>query len=225
MSAWTYMFTSAIALAVFGTCWGVATLVGESTPWLNQAVLKTLLVAVSVAAAWAGGLSGADLGFARPGRAPWWRGVLVASALGAATSLVLQAVGGGGVPFMRRLGLGGLVLWIWLYSSVAEEIFVRGWFQGWASRRLAVRGLSAAPVTLLSATVFCAMHLSLVASGADRRTVAVILVGTWVLGWICARLRQETGSLAAPMAAHAAFNVGGFAGGIVAVVIRALAHR
>ena len=101
------------------------------------------------------------------------------------------------------------VLFIWIYASVCEEVFMRGLFQSMLAplrgSRLRIGSLSA-PV-LASGLVFGAMHVVLWRFMGVRALVPMILgVG---LGTVAARYREKTGSLLPGILIHALFNIGG----------------
>jgi len=71
---------------------------------------------------------------------------------------------------------GALVLWVWLFSSISEEVLCRGLLQSMLAEvdaRIAI-----------SALFFGAMHLSLFLRGAPASTVLILVFWTSVLaGW------------------------------------------
>jgi membrane protease YdiL (CAAX protease family) len=141
--------------------------------------------------------------------------VLPGLILGALATASVRLAGGAGIPALKKMGLLGIIGTVWILSSVAEEIFVRGWFQTWVAR---IRGEDGAAVRWLSASLFSAMHLTLFFRGADPPTARVIVVATFALGYCCAWLRQRSGSLRPAIAAHVAFNIGGLLAGIAIVI-------
>lgn len=104
-----------------------------------------------------------------------------------------------------------VILSIWIYASVCEEIFTRGLLQGWLSPlarhriRLGKWGLSV-PV-LASALFFAAMHLVLWPKLGPVTLVVILLAA--LLGLIAGQYRQKTGSLIPAILIHAFFDIGG----------------
>jgi membrane protease YdiL (CAAX protease family) len=140
--------------------------------------------------------------------------------LGAAASILVLASGGKGL----QVALGPMTLWqlvlvIWIWSSLSEEIFTRGWLQGalhpWRDTMLAGFPLPAA----VSGLVFGAMHLSLFAKGVDAISALVIVLAATTLGLWAGVVRERSGSILPPLAAHIAFNVGGAVGGAAFVLV------
>jgi len=200
---------------------GAATLQG----WIPGAVsahnwLKTLLLAASIAFMLADARPLRAFGFCAP-RASWpdWIAALAGGGLvGACASVLVLATPAGGMPFLREFAFPQLVLSVWLYSTLAEEVFVRGLVQTWMQGD---GGGSPDPhrnrfggAVLASGLLFGSLHLSLLWKGGDGLTTVIIVSCTTLLGLLAAYYRRRTGSLVLPVLAHLAFNLGGFAGGV-----------
>jgi membrane protease YdiL (CAAX protease family) len=219
-------------LAAYGLVMSVfilASVAGRAVPhsvtvrfaWAAQAVQQGLMLIVALAALIASGRPLAAFGFRRAGRtdrhfAPW--GLL----LGAVSTVIMLAFA---LPGMRsRLagyGFAGVVLWIWLVSSVVEEIFCRGWFQSLVAGPDGADPRAARAAVIWSAGLFGSMHLSLLFAGVDIASVALTVVSVTALGYVCALARARTGSLLPAIVTHVAFNAGGFVGGaLYAIVFR-----
>ena len=183
-------------------------------PWLDHAVTKTVLVALAFALMAASRRPLADHGFRRASDPRWLRSAMRGGLLGAVTTAALILAPTEGMTWIRDLGVGGIVLWIWLHSTVTEEVFVRGWFQS------AIPGPRA---TLWSAALFGSMHLLILRQGADWITVGIIVPATTLLGLLCAQDRERSGSLGPPIITHCAFNVGGFLAGVAITIAVAVA--
>jgi membrane protease YdiL (CAAX protease family) len=197
----------------------------DSIPWLSHFIVKTVLAGLAVAAMACEGRPPAAFGFR--GASPWRRRLLLAG-LGSgvvASLLVLVTPARGMTGLFAGFGLVALVLSIWIYSSVTEEIFTRGWYQsavmpvgdvgdvgevGAGSRSAAIAS---------SAILFGSMHLSLLWMGADLWTVAIIVTVTGLLGWAAAVARHQSGSLIPAILVHVLFNVGGFIAGVIYAIV------
>jgi membrane protease YdiL (CAAX protease family) len=227
----TFLRRPAPALALAWLLFLVAALVPAAAarlgstpePWFVHALVKTTLLILSLSAMALAGGRWAEWGFRRPTDARWGRCILRGGLLGAATSAVIVLSPARGMHALQELGFAGLVLWVWVHSSVCEEVFVRGWFQGFVrperSTPWQVGPLSVDPSCALSALLFGSMHLVIVLHGADAWTSAIIVSATTALGWLAARDRARTASLGPPIVTHAAFNVGGMIGGILATLL------
>lgn len=102
-----------------------------------------------------------------------------------------------------------LVLFVWIYASVCEEVLTRGLLQTLIASSLG-RPSAAARFSIpvvVSALFFGAMHLVLIGR-MGAAAVAPIVLAT-LLGFLAARYREATGSLIPAILVHALFNVGG----------------
>jgi len=102
-----------------------------------------------------------------------------------------------------------LVLFVWIYASVCEEVLTRGLLQtlvaGTNEGRRAPARFSM-PV-VVSALFFGAMHLVLLGRMGPAAAVPIVLAT--LLGYLAARYREATGSLIPAIMVHALFNIGG----------------
>lgn len=186
-------------------------------PWARQAVTQGLMAAVALGAMAVSARPFAEFGFRRPAPAKG-HFMLWGLALGAASTGVILAFGLSGMRArLAAYGLPGMVLWIWVISSIVEEVFCRGWFQSLVS------GAGESPhgertraaAVMWSAALFGTMHLALLFAGVDIAAVVVIVLSVTALGYVCATARARTGSLLPAIAAHVMFNVGGFLAGVI----------
>jgi membrane protease YdiL (CAAX protease family) len=152
--------------------------------------------------------------------------LLISPLLGVAATVIIVAVGGKGNPISGSLTLPQIILFAWVFSSIIEEIFTRGFLQGHLSslsgryaRILSVR--IELPV-LISAAFFACMHFSLLLRGTDLRTFIVIILFTFSLGLLAGYLRAQTKSLLPAIIVHMLANIGGVIGGIIYFIFRFL---
>ena len=99
--------------------------------------------------------------------------------------------------------VGKLVL-LCVYVPLAEEVFVRGWFQA-----VLLRGAGetrAVFAVLGSSAFFAAMHVFV--GGGPIGTI-VTVVGAFLMGLITGHLRQKSGSLLPAIAMHGVYNLTG----------------
>jgi hypothetical protein len=221
-------------LAFFALSLGVRQIVHALPPgpaWESQAILKVLLAGLALGAAALELLSPRALGFCRPTTGVWGRSIGGGLLLGVVTTLVIllapwiashlgSAPQAGSEPKGLRAVLGGysfgaLVVWVWIVSSVSEEVFCRGWFQASTGGI----GASSLGALLPSALLFGGLHLLLLGAGVDRMSVAIIVTATTLLGLLAAWVRATSASIYPPIAAHVAFNVGGVIGGVAFAMV------
>lgn len=181
----------------------------DSHPSSRHFIVKTILLVFAATAMTLSRRSFKLFGFKRPVGVRWNKVVGIGALLGGLATTLILVTPATGMPNLQRFGLVGLIASIWFYSSVTEEVFVRGWLQ---------TSLPASPQhspVLVSGLFFGSMHLSLIAAGADLLTVAIIVLMTTCLGLQAASLRKRHASLSPPIVAHISFNVGGLATGIL----------
>ncbi|MCA9291169.1 MAG: CPBP family intramembrane metalloprotease [Phycisphaerales bacterium] len=182
-----------------------------------QVTFKAVLAGVSVVLMLTAGRSLGRFGWCRPRATArdWIVPLASGVGLGAIASMLVLGLATP-LALMRSFSFVELVLGIWIWSTVTEEIFVRGLVQTWMSSGGAGRGRGV--VIVASGLFFGAMHLTLLMRGEDHRTVAIIVTMTTCLGFVCGWSRARTGSVVIPILAHGGFNVGGLLGGVAWVV-------
>ena len=155
-------------------------------------------------------------GFGRPENTKWRKVILPGLGLGAAATIALRLSHFEGLaPMLKGYPFMAIVLVIWFGSSISEEIFARGWFQSYIAS-------STAYAAQLSALLFATLHLRLLGAGIEPSAVAILFVGTLLLGLLAGRFRKKSKSLLPAIAVHVAFNVGGLLGRIVSVLFEKL---
>ena len=153
----------------------------------------------------------------------WVLIALTAMGMGAIATLAISLSGGSGNPVVKQLSFPQIVLFIWVFSSIIEEILTRGFIQGHLSplNEMSVGMLlfRVSVPTLAGALFFGAMHFALLLSGADILTTVIIVIFTFSLGLLAGHQRAKSGSLIPAIILHALANIGGILGGIVFVLI------
>jgi len=174
-----------------------------------------LLASVGIIWLWPG-RGFADFGFAR-GTYRFRPRILLWVLPTAALSLMsmLASTSGEGHSVIEGRTQLQLVVFVWLYASVCEEVLARGLLQSLVAgpdRVLGDRRTFSMPI-LMSALFFGAMHLVLIGSMGPAAGVSIVLAT--LLGYVAARYRASTGSLIPAIMVHALFNVGGMLPGWV----------
>ena len=105
----------------------------------------------------------------------------------------------------------GIILTVWIYASICEEVFTRGLLQSWLSSltqyRVRLGRWSVSTPVLTSALFFAAMHGVLWPKLGPATLVVILLAG--VLGAIAGLYREKTGSLIPAILIHSFFDIGG----------------
>ncbi len=168
-----------------------------------------------------------DFGWCLPKAGPLdW---LIAAGLGSVTGalgsmLIVFTPAEGMAKILGEPSLLHFLLAVCLWSSVTEEIFTRGLVQTWMDEHQE-RGLRlgqfflSGPV-IASGLLFGCLHFTVYLAGCDVLTTIIVVGMTTTLGLIAAYYRQRTKSLALPILAHIAANLGGLAGGIIAMIAK-----
>jgi len=143
-----------------------------------------------------------------------WLGIsLVALSLGAIATLAIAFTHASGNPLVKQLSLPQIILFVWISSSIIEEIFTRGFIQG----HISILNSSSIKFlffrinipTLISAAFFGAMHTVLLLSGADLLTTIIIVIFTFSLGLLAGHQRARSQSLIPAVFVHMLANMGG----------------
>jgi len=207
-------FGLALGISILGLFAPLPESVTKEYPWARQAAAQGLIAVVAIGFMVISKRPLAGFGFRRPiptdGRFKLWGLMLGVASTGLILAFGLRGTGGR----LAAYGLGGIILWIWVISSIVEEVFCRGWFQ-------TIVGGQGRSAVVWSAALFGAMHLPLLFGDMRITAAVVILPSVTALGYVCALARARTGSLFPALAAHVMFNVGGFLGGLVYTI----AHR
>ncbi len=151
---------------------------------------------------------------------------VLAIALGACATLAVLITGAKGNPLLKELSFPQIVLFVWIFSSTIEEIFTRGFIQSHLASVLDssvhVPLFKVDRATFISALFFACMHLILLVSGADYKTVVILLLFTFSVGLLAGHLRARTGSLLPAIGAHLLANMGGAVGGVLYAIYAVL---
>ncbi len=102
------------------------------------------------------------------------------------------------------------VLFIWIWSSLAEEVLTRGLLQSYLApfgqTRFMLFGASISLPVLISALFFSAMHLGLLRK-MTRYFVLALLFDTFVMGLVAGYYREQSGSLIPAVWVHMIGNM------------------
>ncbi|MBE9467885.1 MAG: CPBP family intramembrane metalloprotease [Bacteroidetes bacterium] len=112
-----------------------------------------------------------------------------------------------------------MILTVWIWSTVCEEVFVRGLLQGFMQHLKSIKFLKLSLPVIISGLFFGAMHLSLLKVGMGHWFVAFIVFNTTVIGLLAAFYREKTNSLITPIIVHFLANVVGTTPFIIMTVL------
>jgi len=112
-----------------------------------------------------------------------------------------------------------MILAVWIWSSICEEILVRGLVQGFMNHLKNIKFLGLSLSVIISGLFFGAMHLSLLNAGMGRWFVGFIVFDTTVIGLLAAYYREKSDSLLPPILIHFLAN---FIGSLPLIIITIL---
>jgi membrane protease YdiL (CAAX protease family) len=148
----------------------------------------------------------------------WGLGIGIISTALAAFLPGRESIVSGRLTFLQT------VVFIWIYASICEEVFVRGLIQSSLSRLLKY-GFTlfawriSVPV-LIGALIFGLVHLVQSAMGAEGFQVFITVLAAFVLGIVAGYHRERTGSLVPAIVVHMLANVGGSLAGYLIALFR-----
>ena len=116
-----------------------------------------------------------------------------------------------GVELKGGLGLTLLqtIVFVWIYATIAEEIFTRGLLQSFLFP-LSRYGINISKGLRLSLPViFSGLYFGLMHIVAIKKMGPLVIVLSTMLGMVAGYYREKTGSLIPALIIHALFNIGG----------------
>jgi membrane protease YdiL (CAAX protease family) len=186
----------------------------SATSWKTPFMTHTTMLAASLLAMLAlGKRKFARFGF-QAARDRFLKPVIVLGlGMGALGTLVQWLIGAEEIAGLESLSFLQVILLIWIYASVSEEVFFRGLLQtaleSFSHLRVRVFGIHLSFPVIFAAIFFSAMHFGLLTTGADVTAVVIIVLFALVLGLACGYFREKTGSLYPAILLHSLGNVGG----------------
>lgn len=112
-----------------------------------------------------------------------------------------------------------MILTIWIWSSICEEILVRGLIQGFMNHLKTKMFLGLSLSVIVSGLFFGAMHLSLLNAGMGLWFVSFVVFDTTVIGLLAAYYREKSDSLLPPILIHFLAN---FVGSLPLIIMTVL---
>jgi membrane protease YdiL (CAAX protease family) len=204
-----------LVLAVGGAVITLLEITPESpttAPWLGPFAMHTTMLVVSfllVIALSRGRI--ADYGFTwtpitgLSSTILWSLGVGTAGAVLQATLCPLD------MPVAQQFTFSQVVVFIWIYASICEEVLTRGLIQGYLAplkgRGLHALGLRVSLPVIVGALFFALMHLPAIVTAGGVPSQLVFLVVAAFLGLMAGHYREKTGSLLPAVLVHMLFNV------------------
>ncbi len=111
--------------------------------------------------------------------------------------------------FPEQKSLVEMILTVWIWSSICEEVLVRGLVQSFMQHLKSKKFLGLSLPVIISGLFFGAMHLSLLFAGKGHWFVCSIVFFTTTIGFLAAYYREKSGSIIPPIIIHFTANVVG----------------
>ena len=204
---------------------GIVYFIHHPIIWLQQVLLKSTLIALSlVAIKYMLKISLADAGFRKPIiKLKKAKIIFSGMGLGALSTILIFFTPAEGVPLVKQLNILEFLLIVVIWSSIAEEILIRGFVQSYLKpfeqQKIKFLKTQFSVPVITSALVFSGMHLSLLFIEVDYYTVVFTVIATFLLGLLAGVYREKYNSITPAIIAHMSFNIGGIIAGIIIVIL------
>jgi membrane protease YdiL (CAAX protease family) len=185
-----------------------------SNTWISELVsfIVSLIISIFIITALSRGKISA-YGFKRTGDVRLAGIAMISLGIGIVTTLVGTIVGLEGPAFMEGYSFIHIIVSIWVYASVYEEVVARGLFQSLLSPLMkfgfTITGFRVSLPVLLSALFFALTHMALLTTGADAYYVIYIVIFAFIIGLMAAYYREKSESLIPAIIIHMLANIGG----------------
>ncbi|MEA3454485.1 MAG: CPBP family intramembrane glutamic endopeptidase [Candidatus Caldatribacteriota bacterium] len=186
----------------------------ESKPWLGGFINHTAMLVLSILIMLVlskGKIS--TYGFKIAKNIQLKQIVLLSLGIGIIGALIQSCLPIKEPAFIENFSFIQIVIFVWIYASICEEVFTRGLVQGYLAP-LARYGFSlfkfriSLPM-LVGALFFASMHVMLLTTGMGSSVVFNIVLFAFILGVVAGYYREKTESLIPAILVHMLFNVGG----------------
>ncbi len=210
----------AILLGLFGSMLypSLSMSLGElSEPWLANiwsANIISLVVSLIISMLLMMALSRGKIstyGFKISGNLRLKRTILIGLGAGFILNVIGSFLPTGSNPAVADFSFFQVVIFIWIFASLYEEVISRGLVQSFLSPLMkygfTVFELRISLPVLIGALFFASIHLALLTLGTDPLLVIITVLFAFVLGIIAGYFREITGSLVPAIIVHMLFNI------------------
>ena len=121
----------------------------------------------------------------------------------------VESLGGKTVGFPKGESILEMILTVWIWSSLCEEVLTRGLLYGTIQHLASKKFLRLSLPVWISGLFFGYMHMRLLSFGMSFWFVAFIVFNTSVIGLVAAYYREKSGSLFPAFLVHFLANVVG----------------
>ena len=139
--------------------------------------------------------------------------ILIGLGLGAIVAFVRTLLSGGVVDSFDECISTEIILGVWIYASIAEEVFTRGLIQGtlnqYTESGFQISNVFISLPVLIGAIFFGFMHLATLTLGLDFITVTATIISAVFVGIIAGYYCEKNDSLVPAILIHSLFNIAG----------------
>jgi len=200
-------------------------ILSQSKPWIGPFINHTTMMAISIIVMLI--LSKGKIsiyGFKIGENVQLKQIALVSLGIGIIGALIQSSLPGKSLAFIEKYSFLQVVIVIWIYASICEEVLTRGLIQGYlmplTKYGFAVFKLRISVPVLVGALFFASMHIMLLTMGIATFTVITIVLFALILGIIAGYHREKTGSIIPAIIVHILFNLGGSFTGFIIGLLR-----
>ena len=205
----------AIIPAILMSVWPVLSPERLPSPWSGALFHTVMLIFSLLFIGIFGRLKFKEYGFRLPGSFRPIPGIITGILLGAVATILAVLLPGEGEQNMpgQDMSFFEVILFIWIYASLAEEVLCRGLIQGYLNPfnnyRLTLLSVKLSLPVITGALFFALMHLALLTTGVSIWPVVIIVIFALLLGLMAGYQLERTSSLLSAVLIHMSFNMGG----------------
>ena len=186
----------------------------EKYPWLMGFIPHTSMLLISTLILLIIGKGNlGQYGYKLPVNFKLLQVVILPLALGIISNIVLSSMPSHESFTPKEYSFSHIVIFIWLYASICEEIYTRGLIQGYleplAGGAITIMKIRLSLPIIIGALHFSLIHLMAFAATLNPLTMVVFLIVAFILGLIAGYQLEKTGSLIPAMIVHMMFNISG----------------
>jgi membrane protease YdiL (CAAX protease family) len=122
----------------------------------------------------------------------------------------IESIGGSAIGFPEQQSLLEIILTVWIWSSLCEEVLTRGLLQGIIQHLDSKKFLRLSLPVWISGIFFGLMHTRLIFGGMSFWFVAFVVFNTSIIGLLAAYYREKSGSIFPAFLVHVIANIVGF---------------
>jgi len=194
-------------------------------PWLSGLMMQSGILLLSLLAiALFGKGRFSQFGFARPSQRFFRPAAIFGLTLGVIAGVAQVVIRTDANPAVDDLSFLQIVLLIWIWASICEEVLYRGLIQSYlapfSNRGITLFGARISLPVAIAALLFALSHAMLLTLGMAPGAVIAIVIFALLLGALAGYWREKTGSLLPAIIVHMSGNIAGACVGYLADALK-----